>query len=176
MAKITGKYYAVINGNQKGPFSGSEIEKMIGEREINGSTFVWCEGMSDWTEAAKVGELQSLISLVPPPIKPAAPACDATEENVKAAAPQKTKAPAKKQTDAAQSYTEGNLNILNPFSYHAWTWKKLRNFEKAMTPRRMLRIICRTMVILLYPLWFFSSCLAAPQYGINCCPEKLWDI
>ena len=81
---LQNEYYAVINSNQKGPFSGSEIEKMITQKEIDGNTFVWCEGMSDWTEAAKVGELESLFS-------------QNTKENAKAAVPQKAKAPAKKR-------------------------------------------------------------------------------
>jgi len=123
---LQNEYFAVINSAQKGPFSGSEIEKMITQKEIDGSTFIWCEGMSDWTEAAKVGELQSLFSKTPGKKIELSPAetsvknsesadaaktgltCDAKKEFIKVKVTKEARAQAKKHADAGQQYFAKN--------------------------------------------------------------------
>ena len=41
------KYYAIIDGEQKGPFS---LEELPGAG-VRPSTYIWCKGMSDWQKA-----------------------------------------------------------------------------------------------------------------------------
>lgn len=41
------KYYAMINGEQKGPFELSELA----EAGVRPSTYIWCKGMSGWEKA-----------------------------------------------------------------------------------------------------------------------------
>jgi hypothetical protein len=63
------KYY-LQNGNENiGPFTIEELKA----KGITKSTPVWCEGMSDWTEATNVTELASILNSTPPLIKKTAP-------------------------------------------------------------------------------------------------------
>lgn len=41
------KYYAMIDGEQKGPFSLEELPKA----GVRPSTYIWCKGMPDWEKA-----------------------------------------------------------------------------------------------------------------------------
>ena len=41
------KYYAMLNGEQKGPFELSELA----QAGIRPSTYIWCKGMPDWQKA-----------------------------------------------------------------------------------------------------------------------------
>ena len=56
-------WYFVENGNKIGPFSETELKG-----KINKETLVWCEGMSEWTKASYVKELESIFIATPPPI------------------------------------------------------------------------------------------------------------
>ena len=51
------EYYVVINDEQQGPFSISELAQ-IG---ITPETEVWTDGINDWTKAAQVPELENLF-------------------------------------------------------------------------------------------------------------------
>ena len=63
------KYY-LQNGNENiGPFTIEELKA----KGITKNTLVWCEGMSDWTEATTVTELASILNATPPPIKKTPP-------------------------------------------------------------------------------------------------------
>lgn len=60
------KKYYLQNGNENiGPFSIEELKT----KGITKNTLIWCEGMSDWTEASKINELASILNSTPPPIK-----------------------------------------------------------------------------------------------------------
>lgn len=41
------KYYLANNGQQEGPFTPEELAS----RGITPSSLVWCEGMTEWTQA-----------------------------------------------------------------------------------------------------------------------------
>ena len=47
------KYYAMIDGRQKGPFEPSELPAA----GVRPSTYVWCKGMSDWEKAEDVADV-----------------------------------------------------------------------------------------------------------------------
>ncbi|WP_418262942.1 GYF domain-containing protein [Flavobacterium faecale] len=58
--------YFLHNGTESsGPFTIEELKT----KNIKGNTPVWCQGMPDWTTAAEVEELKSLLMVIPPPIK-----------------------------------------------------------------------------------------------------------
>ena len=48
------KYYAFINGEQKGPFSIDELF----ENDVRPSTYVWCKEMDDWQQAKTIPEIR----------------------------------------------------------------------------------------------------------------------
>ncbi|MBQ4498291.1 MAG: DUF4339 domain-containing protein [Spirochaetaceae bacterium] len=61
-------YYIVQGGAQKGPFSGTEIARLVMEKQVSASTPVWKSGMPEWKTAADFTELVALIALVPPAV------------------------------------------------------------------------------------------------------------
>ena len=46
-------WYFQQNGTQKGPVAAEEIESLFKQGEITQQTFVWKEGMQDWTPVSK---------------------------------------------------------------------------------------------------------------------------
>ena len=54
-------YFAVLNGEQQGPFDLNEIKEMVKIGEFSSGTFVWAEGMDNWTEAIQVAGLAALL-------------------------------------------------------------------------------------------------------------------
>lgn len=60
---MTEKYFCVINGERKGPFSIDELKEL----EVHRSTLVWRDGMDEWAEAKDIFSDQ-LSVLSPPPI------------------------------------------------------------------------------------------------------------
>lgn len=46
-------YYAMIDGEQRGPFPLEELAAA----GVRPSTYVWCDGMEDWEKAEDVGEV-----------------------------------------------------------------------------------------------------------------------
>lgn len=60
-------YYAMIDGQQKGPYS---LEQLL-EIGIRPGTYVWCKGMADWQRADEVADIcrayrQHIVSLQHP--------------------------------------------------------------------------------------------------------------
>lgn len=56
-------WYVAINERQQGPLRLSDLVKMVKIGELTASMLVWTKGMTDWTEAAKVPELEKLWSV-----------------------------------------------------------------------------------------------------------------
>ena len=61
-------YYAVIGGKTEGPFSLTELSRLIAEKKIVKETYVWKPGMANWDLAQNVNEVLSLVALTPPPV------------------------------------------------------------------------------------------------------------
>jgi hypothetical protein len=59
-------YYAAIDGKQAGPFSETEIVRLINERRVFKETQVWFSGMKSWLPAENVPEIMRLMLLTPP--------------------------------------------------------------------------------------------------------------
>ncbi|MBG6111667.1 hypothetical protein IWX84_002554 [Flavobacterium sp. CG_9.10] len=74
-------YYLHNGVESSGPFDLSELKA----KSITKTTPVWCEGMANWKNAGEVMELQSILTVVPPPIKSfqPSPELEETDDNPK---------------------------------------------------------------------------------------------
>jgi hypothetical protein len=61
-------YYAVFEGKQAGPFSETEIARLIGDKKITKETLVWHPGLTEWKTAENIPEILRLVALTPPAI------------------------------------------------------------------------------------------------------------
>ena len=61
-------YYAAIDGRQAGPFTETELVRLINEKRIVKETLVWHQGMNQWKPAQDVPEILRIIALSPPPL------------------------------------------------------------------------------------------------------------
>ncbi len=59
-------YYAIIEGNQGGPFSEQELSRLIAEKKIVKETYIWKPGIADWRIAENFPEILKLVALTPP--------------------------------------------------------------------------------------------------------------
>ena len=62
-------FYAMIEGNQMGPFSEQELTRLITDKRIVKETYIWMPGLPDWKIAEKIPEVLKLVALAPPPFK-----------------------------------------------------------------------------------------------------------
>ena len=62
-------YYAIIGGNQMGPFSEQELSRLITEKKVGKETYIWKPGMLNWDIAEKLPEILKLVALTPPPFQ-----------------------------------------------------------------------------------------------------------
>jgi hypothetical protein len=62
-------YYAMIDGNQAGPFSEQELSRLISEKKIAKETYIWKPGLPNWEIAEKLPEVLKLVALAPPPFQ-----------------------------------------------------------------------------------------------------------
>jgi hypothetical protein len=60
-------YYAIIEGNQAGPFSEQELSRLIDENKVVKETYIWKPGLPKWEIAEKLPEVLKLVALTPPP-------------------------------------------------------------------------------------------------------------
>jgi membrane protease subunit (stomatin/prohibitin family) len=63
-------YFIAVNNAQSGPFDLSTLTNRAREGSFTKQTLVWKQGMSAWTPAESVAELQSVFGAVPPPLPP----------------------------------------------------------------------------------------------------------
>ena len=61
-------YFAVIDGKQSGPYSLTELSRLISEKKIVKETYIWKPGMVQWELAENVSEVLRLVAITPPPI------------------------------------------------------------------------------------------------------------
>jgi membrane protease subunit (stomatin/prohibitin family) len=62
------QYFAVIAGQQAGPFNMAQLQEKISKGEISKETLLWKQGMPSWEKADAISELINLFDCVPPPI------------------------------------------------------------------------------------------------------------
>lgn len=61
-------YFAVIDGKQSGPYSLTELSRLIAEKKIVKETYIWKPGMAQWELAENVSEVLRLVAITPPPV------------------------------------------------------------------------------------------------------------
>jgi hypothetical protein len=63
-------FHVSINGQQAGPFNIQQLQQLVMNGQLSSATFVWKQGMAEWSEANKLIELQNLFNAAPPPPPP----------------------------------------------------------------------------------------------------------
>lgn len=63
-------YYAMLDGKQAGPFSETELARLINDKKVSKETYVWYPGLREWKTAENVPEIVRLVALTPPPPAP----------------------------------------------------------------------------------------------------------
>ena len=61
-------YYIAQGDVSEGPYSGTEIARLVQQKRVTAATPVWKSGSADWKKAEEIPELVALIALVPPAI------------------------------------------------------------------------------------------------------------
>jgi len=61
-------FFAVINGQQAGPYDINTLKQMAAQKQISATTLFWSAGMVNWETAAQSPELKSIFETTPPPI------------------------------------------------------------------------------------------------------------
>lgn len=61
-------YYAALSGEATGPFSLTEMARLVTEKKVVRETYVWKPGMAEWKLAGDMSELLELIAITPPPV------------------------------------------------------------------------------------------------------------
>lgn len=54
-------FYLDSQHKQQGPISFEDLKKNFEEGKIQQSSFVWCEGMSDWKKIKDIGEFNTIF-------------------------------------------------------------------------------------------------------------------
>jgi len=61
-------WWVAINGQKNGPHSLEALSTLFQQKNLNGETLVWKQGMDNWSAAKSRPELSSLLNQTPPPI------------------------------------------------------------------------------------------------------------
>src|SRR5690606_1805292 len=66
-------YHIAVNGQTTGPFDLNTLRQQAAQGAFTQDSLVWKQGMSGWSRAGDVAELQQVFQAVPPPPPPPAP-------------------------------------------------------------------------------------------------------
>lgn len=58
----TGTWHVVVNGQQVGPLSATELRGKFAAGEVDLETYIWKDGMADWTRLGSVAEFRDLAA------------------------------------------------------------------------------------------------------------------
>lgn len=72
--RIPVSFFAVLDDKRAGPFTESELSRIVSEGKINKKTLLWHAGMPNWVEAENMPDFLRIIALTPPPLPISAPA------------------------------------------------------------------------------------------------------
>ena len=61
-------FFVAVDGKSEGPYSLTEMARLVGQGKIQKETYVWKPGMAKWDLAENVDGLLRMIALTPPPI------------------------------------------------------------------------------------------------------------
>ena len=54
-------WYVVIDGEQQGPLTDVQVERLAMAGRLDGETFCWCNGFDDWSHIRNVEALQRFV-------------------------------------------------------------------------------------------------------------------
>ncbi|MBQ5992736.1 MAG: DUF4339 domain-containing protein [Bacteroidales bacterium] len=60
-------YYVIMDGQQSGPYTESELARLIGQKKVTKDTYIWKPGMTDWQTAERLPDVLRLVALTPVP-------------------------------------------------------------------------------------------------------------
>lgn len=60
-------YHVLVNGAQQGPNDMNSLQQLVRNNILTRETYVWKNGMPQWTKAGECMDLQNLFGAVPPP-------------------------------------------------------------------------------------------------------------
>ncbi len=66
-------FFAVINGQQSGPYDLNTLKQMAAQGSLTKETLVWRDGMANWLAAGQVPEMSQVFGATPPPVPPPPP-------------------------------------------------------------------------------------------------------
>ena len=61
-------FHLALDGKPVGPFSESELARLIGEGKVTKDTLVWAPCMLGWKPAEQTSEFLRIVASVPPPL------------------------------------------------------------------------------------------------------------
>lgn len=64
--KIKKELYLVVNGQQAGPFTKTELERLVKSGTLTAETLAWETGMPAWVPAGTIPQLNKLLILYTP--------------------------------------------------------------------------------------------------------------
>lgn len=67
------KYHVSAGGQQYGPYDMTQMSQMVQQGQVNAQTYVWAEGMAQWTPAGQVPALAPLFQPAGAPVPPPMP-------------------------------------------------------------------------------------------------------
>ncbi len=65
--QASASYHVLLDEKPAGPFSESELMRLINEQRLTKETFVWRPGLKDWERAENMPDILRLVALCPPP-------------------------------------------------------------------------------------------------------------
>ena len=66
-------YMVATNGQQSGPYNMQQLQQLAQNGQLTSQTYVWKQGMANWTPAGQVQELANLFPPAIPGMPPAPP-------------------------------------------------------------------------------------------------------
>ena len=57
------EFYAVIDENVAGPFNEGQLAELVKNKKVTAETYVWAKGMSNWSLAKQIPEVNKAIIL-----------------------------------------------------------------------------------------------------------------
>ena len=72
----TFSYYAIIEGQQRGPYNKEQFKRLVDADLITANTMIWCEGMGGWQKACEVDDMRVFFNKqATPPVSPCNGGC-----------------------------------------------------------------------------------------------------
>ena len=63
---INNIYHVIMDGKQSGPYTESELSRLIADKKVTKDTYIWKPGMKDWQKAENIPDVLRLVALTPP--------------------------------------------------------------------------------------------------------------